>query len=88
MRWNHRIIWQVALVTVTLAVATVIRTFCFTYSGEVVVAKLRNDLYRSLVQQEVAFFDTSRTGTPWPTPCPGPIQSAPCALHLCESLKS
>ncbi|MBN94544.1 MAG: ABC transporter permease [Deltaproteobacteria bacterium] len=44
------------------AVATSIRAYLFTVSGERVVARLRQQLYEALVHQEIAFFDEHRTG--------------------------
>ena len=44
------------------AVATSLRYILFTVSGERVVARLRADLFASLMSQEVAFFDERRTG--------------------------
>ena len=39
-----------------------IRYYLFTLSGERIVLKLREQLYRSILKQEVAFFDFNRTG--------------------------
>ncbi|MCP4867881.1 MAG: ATP-binding cassette domain-containing protein [Proteobacteria bacterium] len=41
---------------------TAIRSYLFTVAGEQIVARLRQRLYDSLVQQEIAFFDEHRTG--------------------------
>lgn len=43
-------------------VAGSIRYYLFTLSGERIVLKLREQLYRSILKQEVAFFDFNRTG--------------------------
>jgi ATP-binding cassette subfamily B protein len=43
-------------------VAVSIRYFLFTTAGERVVARLREQLFSSLLRQEVAFFDERRTG--------------------------
>ena len=45
-----------------LGVLTALRVYLFDLVGERIVANLRADLYRSLVRQEVAFFDAQRTG--------------------------
>lgn len=50
------------LVVVGSAVTTSIRAFCFNYAGQRVVARLRNSLFRSIVRQDIAFFDTEKTG--------------------------
>ena len=39
-----------------------IRSWCFTLAGTRVVCRLRNTLFASIIRQEVAFFDTNRTG--------------------------
>ena len=43
-------------------VATALRSYLFTVAGERVVARLRTDLYRAVMTQEIGFFDTRRTG--------------------------
>lgn len=57
---------QAALVLLALfalnGLFTAARSYLFTVAGERVVTRLRSDLYRSLVSQEVAFFDERRTG--------------------------
>ena len=49
-------------VFVVAGFATAARSYLFTVSGERVVARLRRDLYRAVIQQEVGFFDQRRTG--------------------------
>jgi ATP-binding cassette subfamily B protein len=44
------------------AVAIAARYALFTIAGERIVARLRQDLYSRILQQEVAFFDQRRTG--------------------------
>jgi ATP-binding cassette subfamily B protein len=44
------------------AVATSIRYVLFTTAGERIVARLREDCYRAILRQEIAFFDERRTG--------------------------
>lgn len=43
-------------------VAGNVRYYLFTLSGERIVLKLREQLYRAILKQEVAFFDFNRTG--------------------------
>lgn len=43
-------------------VATALRSYLFTVAGERVVARLRTDLYRAVMNQEIGFFDSRRTG--------------------------
>lgn len=45
-----------------LGLLTALRVYLFDVAGERVVADLREELYGSLVRQEVAFFDSRRTG--------------------------
>ena len=42
--------------------AVALRAFLFSTAGERIVATLREDLYRAIVAQEIAFFDERRTG--------------------------
>jgi ABC transporter fused permease/ATP-binding protein len=44
------------------AVFTMLRSWLFTVAGERVVARLRSDLFASILGRELAFFDVSRTG--------------------------
>jgi ATP-binding cassette subfamily B protein len=44
------------------AVAMAIRAYLFGLTGERVVARLRERLYRAILSQEIAFFDAQRTG--------------------------
>ncbi|MDP6932483.1 MAG: ABC transporter transmembrane domain-containing protein [Myxococcota bacterium] len=39
-----------------------VRAYLFTVAGERVVARLRKNLYESIIRQEIAFFDERRTG--------------------------
>ena len=44
------------------AVFSMLRAWLFTVAGERVVARLRTDLYRAVIGQQIGFFDQSRTG--------------------------
>src|SRR5438046_1008312 len=44
------------------AVSIALRAYLFSTAGERIVANLREQLYRSLLDQEIAFFDERRTG--------------------------
>lgn len=63
---NLKVINQAALgLLVVFAVQGLfssLRFYLFTVAGERVVARLRRDLYASLLRQEIAFFDEQRTG--------------------------
>ncbi len=54
-------LWMVAVFAVQ-GVAMALRYVLFTISGERIVARLREQLYRSLVSPEIGFFDERRTG--------------------------
>jgi len=41
---------------------TFLRAYLFAYAGERVVARLRQNLFESIMVQEMSFFDTTRTG--------------------------
>jgi ATP-binding cassette subfamily B protein len=60
------VINQVALVMLAVfsvqSVAAACRYYLFTTTGERVVARLREQLYRRVLDQEIAFFDQHRTG--------------------------
>ncbi|EFC42079.1 predicted protein [Naegleria gruberi] len=45
-----------------IGLTTALRNFCFTYAGERAVARLRKDLFNSIIVQEVGFFDITKTG--------------------------
>lgn len=45
-----------------MGIATFFRSYLFTVAGERVVASLRKDLFSSLVHQDIAFFDSNKTG--------------------------
>lgn len=53
---------EIFMITVIGAIATAIRTYLFTAASERVVAQLRKDLFGHLINQEIAFFDVTRTG--------------------------
>ncbi|QAT82630.1 efflux ABC transporter permease/ATP-binding protein [Corallococcus coralloides] len=63
---NRGLIDKAALVMLAVflvqGVATAVRFYLFTNAGERVVMRLRQDFFRRLMDQEVAFFDTRRTG--------------------------
>ncbi|HUS65130.1 MAG TPA: ABC transporter transmembrane domain-containing protein [Kofleriaceae bacterium] len=51
-----------AAVALVSAAAMGLRFFLFMLAGERVIARLRQDLYRRIIEQEIAFFDKERTG--------------------------
>ena len=61
-----RLIDQAALAMVAIAlvqgVAMALRALLFSITGERIVARLRTDLYQSILAQEIGFFDERRTG--------------------------
>ncbi|XP_078430147.1 transporter associated with antigen processing protein 2 [Wolffia australiana] len=58
---NHTI-FQIILIVVIGSICTCLRSWLFNSASERVVARLRKDLFRHLVNQEIAFFDVTRTG--------------------------
>ncbi|ATB45544.1 ABC transporter ATP-binding protein [Corallococcus macrosporus] len=50
------------VVFVVQGIAMALRIYLFNTAGERVVSRLRKDLFRALLSQEVGFFDTRRTG--------------------------
>ncbi|WP_375756593.1 ABC transporter ATP-binding protein [Corallococcus exercitus] len=63
---NRDLIDKAALIMLAVflvqGVATALRYYLFTTAGERVVMRLRQDFFQRLMDQEVAFFDTHRTG--------------------------
>jgi ATP-binding cassette subfamily B protein len=51
-----------AIIFVVQSVAVSIRHYLFTVCGQRIVSRLRDNTYRSIIEQEVAFFDQRRTG--------------------------
>ncbi len=47
---------------VVQAVAVALRYYLFTIAGERIVTRLRESVYRSIIEQEIGFFDARRTG--------------------------
>ena len=52
----------IVLLSAVQGVAVAMRSYLFNTSGERTVTRLRNELFGSLLRQEVAFFDERRTG--------------------------
>lgn len=63
---DYALLNQVVLgLFVALAISMIagnVRYYLFTVSGERIVIKLREQLYRNILKQDVAFFDFNRTG--------------------------
>jgi ATP-binding cassette subfamily B protein len=57
-----RVALLLAAVFVVLGISTAIRYLLFSNAGERVVARLRSELFASLMSQEIAFFDAQKTG--------------------------
>ena len=51
-----------AVIFLVQSVAVGLRYYLFTIAGERIVTRLREQLYRQVVEQEIAFFDRRRTG--------------------------
>ncbi|XWS32977.1 hypothetical protein CRYUN_Cryun22dG0037500 [Craigia yunnanensis] len=52
----------IVLIVVAGSLCTALRAWLFSSASERVVARLRKDLFSHLIQQEIAFFDVTRTG--------------------------
>ncbi|KAI7979309.1 ABC transporter B family member 25 [Camellia lanceoleosa] len=52
----------ILLIVVVGSICTAIRAWLFSSASERVVARLRRDLFSHLIQQEIAFYDVTRTG--------------------------
>ncbi|XP_043716018.1 ABC transporter B family member 25 isoform X2 [Telopea speciosissima] len=55
-------ILEIVLIVAVGSVCTALRAWLFSSASERVVARLRKDLFTHLINQEVAFFDITRTG--------------------------
>ncbi|XP_073065199.1 ABC transporter B family member 27 [Primulina eburnea] len=55
-------ILAIFLIVVVGSICTSVRTWLFSSASERVVARLRKKLFGQLIQQEIAFFDVTRTG--------------------------
>ncbi|XP_057417505.1 ABC transporter B family member 25 isoform X1 [Lotus japonicus] len=55
-------ILEIFLIVVFGSICTALRAWLFSSASERVVARLRKDLFSHLVNQEIAFFDVTRTG--------------------------
>lgn len=51
-----------SVVFVTGALANTGRVVIFRLTGERIIQRLRNDLYRAILKQDMAFFDANRSG--------------------------
>jgi ATP-binding cassette subfamily B protein len=58
---DHTAIFMTVVLAIQ-AIATSIRYVLFTTAGERIVARLREQCYRAILDQEIAFFDERRTG--------------------------
>ncbi|OVA00822.1 ABC transporter [Macleaya cordata] len=55
-------ILEIVLIVVVGSVCTALRAWLFSSASERVVARLRKNLFSHLINQEIAFFDVTRTG--------------------------
>jgi ATP-binding cassette subfamily B protein len=51
-----------AMIFAVQAVAVALRYYLFSISGERIVTRLREQVYRSIIEQEIGFFDARKTG--------------------------
>lgn len=50
------------ILTVSMAIFSAIRGFCFNLIGEKIVRDLRIELFNKLVQKDIAYYDKNKTG--------------------------
>lgn len=55
-------ILEIFLIVIVGSICTALRAWLFSSASERVVARLRKNLFSHLIQQEIAFFDITRTG--------------------------
>ncbi|KAF6171416.1 hypothetical protein GIB67_009557 [Kingdonia uniflora] len=62
--WNavKSTIFEIILIVVIGSICAALRAWLFSSASERVVARLRKNLFGHLIQQEIAFFDVTRTG--------------------------
>ena len=58
----NRVAVVMAVIFAVQAVAAALRYYLFTIAGERIVTRLRESIYRAIIEQEIAFFDARRTG--------------------------
>ncbi|XP_041457068.1 ABC transporter B family member 27-like [Lytechinus variegatus] len=58
----NRVVLILFLIFAGGAICSMVRSWSFTLAGMRVVCRLRNTLFAAIIRQEVAFFDTNRTG--------------------------
>ena len=58
----NRMVMIYLLVCIAGSIGGMFRSWLFTLAGQRLVARLRTQLFESIIRQEVAFFDTNRTG--------------------------
>jgi ABC transporter fused permease/ATP-binding protein len=58
----NRVALVMAAIFAVQAVAVALRYYLFSVAGERIVTRLRESVYRSIVDQEIAFFDARKTG--------------------------
>ena len=74
-----RTLATLALVSGVTAVASGLRGSCFLVAMAHLGLRVRHRLYRAMLQQDMAFFDDSRTGPPRPAPPAPPAPPRPVA---------
>jgi ABC-type bacteriocin/lantibiotic exporter with double-glycine peptidase domain len=57
-----RMVLTLFIVVLIMGITGAIRAYCYQVAGERVVARLRKTLFETIVVQEVAFFDMTKTG--------------------------
>jgi ABC-type multidrug transport system fused ATPase/permease subunit len=58
----QKMVLSLFVIVLIMGIMSAIRAYCYHIAGERVVAKLRKKLFETIVVQEVAFFDMTKTG--------------------------
>jgi len=58
----NKCILDLGIIFVAGSLASFLRMYCFQLAGQRFVARIRVDVFRAIASQEIAFFDTTRTG--------------------------
>ena len=58
----HNLLIEMIIIFIITSIFTFIRAYCFTVSGEKLVARFRKKLFKSVIFQDISFFDESSSG--------------------------
>ncbi|KAL0487883.1 ABC transporter B family member ABCB1 [Acrasis kona] len=58
----NSVVFRLFLIVLVVGIATSFRAYCFQIAGERAVSNLRTTLFNTIIVQEIAFFDNTKTG--------------------------